>query len=101
MRCCIALLGVALLATVVVELLPSATGGMAAVSDSEAATLYGGACVDPDPNGPRTHCPTAAGGCLNMSCYGQFIIGTGNLQDINCGANACGQVVATSGTCAS
>jgi len=100
MRPWLVLLGVALL---VVAALGRAHGTpltIVAVSDTEAATLYGG-CVDTDSNSDRLSCGDSGGGnCAYTTGPSKFLAnGSGKETSVNCGASACGTVPMTSGTC--
>jgi hypothetical protein len=91
------LFSVALLAVLVVGLVPSTSSGVTAVSDAEAAALYGG-CIDVSTYGPLCG-ESGEGNCSKTRGAETYVNGSGKQQDVNCGASSCGTVPLTSGTC--
>jgi hypothetical protein len=94
------LLSAALVAAIAVGLMPSTSSSVVAVSDAEAATLYGG-CVDEDPSSARVTCgEDGEGNCAATQGCSKFLAnGSGKEASVNCGASSCGTVPLTSGTC--
>ena len=95
MKICFTLLAVVMLA--VVGLTPIAPSHAVAVSDAEAATLYGGGCVDGDPDHDET-CGGASP-CHLTRGYSEFVDGSGNQVNVNCGVYSCGTVDLTTCVC--
>ena len=94
MKVCIALLGVAALVTLLstgAASVSNAPGGMTAVSDAEAAALFGGDC---NPATTKT-CNGAYYGCQAQTGK-KLLPGSGSWQvdtTVNCGVQECGTVV--------
>jgi hypothetical protein len=100
MKTWIAMLGMTALAAIALGLMATAPTCVVAATDAEAATLFGG-CVDPDTSADPVVCgENGEGNCTKTTGTSKYLTnGSGKDVDINCGANSCGTVPMTSGTC--
>lgn len=92
----VALLGTCVVAALGSERTRGPASGLVAVSDAEAAKLYGGgfdALVD------GNKCSGTGTGCKETSCYYSLEAGTREGYVKNCGSCSCGSVVGDNGPC--
>ena len=93
----VSVLGIAVLATLALGLMPSSANGLVAVRDAEAATLYGGGF---DALYGTKTCGGTGEGCQTTSGYNLLPDGTREAKNSNCGCTCnCCTVPQDNGPC--
>lgn len=99
MRIGITVLALAILAAVTIGLRPRSPDGVMAVSDAEAAALYGGGCDAVKQGNKCGEGETEPGCSVNSGVYSLGGAGSYDIQNYYCGARGCGFVPKVIGTC--